>query len=111
MYGRHVIVPVCLRGEVLAGLHAAHQGVPKMHDRAMHAVFWLGMYKDLESIRNRCSYCNKSAPTQAPLPPHALLRPDYPFQIVVMDYCAIKGKTWLISADRFTERPQPQTWS
>ena len=73
-----------------------------MHDRDMHAVFWLGMHTDLESIRNRCSYCNKSAPTQAPLPPHALLRPDYPFQMVVMDYCAIKGKTWLICADRFT---------
>jgi hypothetical protein len=102
MYGRRVIVPVCLRGEVLDGLHAAHQCVTKMHDRAMHAVFWLGLYKDLEGVRNNCSYCNKSTPTQAALPPHELHSPDYPFQMIVMDYCSIKGKSWLICADRFT---------
>ena len=102
MYGRRVIIPACLRGEVLAGLHSAHQGVHKMHDRAMQAVFWLGMYKDLEIKRNNCSYCNKSAPSQAALPPKPLLSPDFPFQMIVMDYCSIKGKTWLICADRFS---------
>ena len=102
MYGRRVIVPASLRGEVLAGLHAAHQGVHKMHDRSMQAVFWLGMFKDLEVARNSCAYCNKSSPSQAALPPHVLISPDFPFQMVVMDYCSIKGKTWLICADRFT---------
>ena len=102
MYGRRVIIPACLRGEVLAGLHSAHQGVHKMHDRAMQAVFWLGMYRDLEITRNNCTYCNKSAPSQAALPPHPLLMPDFPFQMIVMDYCSIKGKTWLVCADRFS---------
>ena len=99
MHGRLVIVPACLRGEVLAGLHAAHQYVSKIHDRAMHAVFWLDLYKDLEDVSNSC-YCSKSTPTQAAIPPHTLIIPDYPFQMVVMDYCNIKGKSWLICADR-----------
>ena len=68
----------------------------------MHAVFWLGLYKDLEGVRNNCSYCNKSTPTQAALPPHEIHSSDYPFQMIVMDYCSIKGKSWLICADRFT---------
>ena len=102
MYQRRVIVPSCLRSEVLAGLHAAHQGVVKMHDRAMQAVFWHGLFKDLERVRDSCTYCNKSTPTQAALPPHTPLSPDYPFQMIVMDYCSIKGKSWLICADRFT---------
>ena len=68
----------------------------------MHAVFWLGLYNDLEGVRNNCSYCNKSTPTQTTLPPHELHSPDYPFQMIVMDYCGIKGKSWLICADRFT---------
>ena len=102
MYGRRVIVPSCLRGEVLTGLHSAHQCVVKMHDRAMHAVFWPGLYKDLERVRDNCTYCNKAAPTQAALPPHEPLSPDYPFQMIVLDYCSIKGKSWLIIADRFT---------
>ena len=73
-----------------------------MHDRAMDAVFWLGLYKDLERVRDSCTYCNKVAPTQAALPPHKPISPDYPFQMIVMDYCNIKGKSWLIIADRFT---------
>ena len=102
MYGRRVIVPSCLRGEVLDGLHAAHQCVTKMHNRAIHAVFWLGLYKDLEGMRDNCSYCNKSTSTQASLPPHKLHSPDYLFQMIVMDYCSTKSKSWLICADRFT---------
>ena len=65
----------------------------------MHAVFWLDLYKDLEDVSNSC-YCSKSTPTQAAIPPHTLIIPDYPFQMVVMDYCDIKGKSWLICADR-----------
>ena len=34
MYGRRVVVPVSLRKDVLAGLHAAHQGVVGMSNRA-----------------------------------------------------------------------------
>ena len=64
-----------------------------MHHRAMHAVFWLGLYNYLGGVRNNCSYCNKSTPTQAALPPHELHSPDYPFQMIVMDYCSIKGKS------------------
>jgi hypothetical protein len=106
MYGRRVIVPVCLRCEVMNGLHAqahaAHQCVTKMHDRAMHAVFWLGLYKGFKGVGNNCSYCNKSTPTEAALPPHEHHSPDDPFQMVFMDYCSIKCKSWLICADRFT---------
>ena len=84
------------------GLHAAHQCVTKMQNRAIHTVFWLGLYKDLEGMRDNCSYCNKSTSTQASLPPHKLHSPDYLFQMIVMDYCNTKSKSWLICADRFT---------
>ena len=102
MYNGRVVVPVGLRQEVLAGLHGAHQCIERMHKRAMSAVFWPGIYGSLELVRNSCSYCNKNAPTQQRLPPRPLQLPDYPFQMIVADYCDIKGKSWLIVADRFT---------
>ena len=61
----------------------------------MHAVFWLGLYNDLGGGKNNCSYCNKSTPTQDALPPHELHSPDYPFQMIVMDYCSIKFTGWV----------------
>ena len=36
------------------------------------------------------------------MPPHSLASPDYPFQMVVADYCNIKGKSWLVLCDRFS---------
>ena len=55
---------------------------------------------DLENLRESCSY--RYAPSQAMMPPQPLASPDYPFQMVVADYCNIKGKSWLVLCDRFS---------
>ena len=102
MLGRRVIVPSALRQEVLRSLHSAHQCPAKMSDRARDSVFWAGITADLETVRQSCSYCNKNAPSQAMMPPQPLASPDYPFQMVVADYCNIKGKSWLVLCDRFS---------
>ena len=36
------------------------------------------------------------------MPPQPLASPDYPFQMVVADYCNVKGKSWLVLCDRFS---------
>ena len=102
MYGRRVIVPRALRQEVKRILHSAHQCPVKMMDRARDSVFWAGITADLERLRDSCSYCNKNAPSQAMMPPQPLASPDYPFQMIVGDYCNIKGKSWLVLCDRFS---------
>ena len=102
MYGRQVIVPRALRQEVMRSLQSAHQCPVKMMDRAKDSVFWVGITTDLENLRDSCSYCNRNAPSQAMMPPQPLASPDYPFQMVVADYCNVKGKSWLVLCDRFT---------
>ena len=102
MYDRRVVVPESLREEVLKGLHAAHQGVVSMSNRAQQAVFWPGIFKDLEVTRAKCRECCTKAPSQPALPPARLASPEYPFQMIAADYCSLKGKTWLIVVDRFT---------
>ena len=61
-----------------------------------------GITTDIEKIRQGCDRCDTNAPSQAALPPRPLASPDYPFQMLVADYCNIKGKSWLVVADRFT---------
>ena len=102
MYGYRVIVPTKLRKEVLDGLHAAHQSVAGMLERATQAVFWPGLYQDLEETRAQCNPCNERAPSQAALPPSPIASPEYPFQMIVADYFSLKSKSWLVVADRFT---------
>ena len=68
-----------------------------MDERALQAVFWPGITTDIETIRQGCDRCDTNA-----LPPLPLASPDYPFQMLVADYCDIKGKSWLVVADRFS---------
>ena len=102
MYGCRAIIPAALRHEVLQGLHAAHQCVGGMLERAKQTVFWPGIYLALEEVRSKCVECNTKAPSQSALPPLPLASPEYPFHMIVADYCTIKAKTWLVVADRFT---------
>ena len=102
MFGRRVIVPASLRQSVLISLHSAHQCSVKMQDRAKHSVFWAGITGDIERIRQNCSFCERNAPTQPAMPPLPLASPQYPFQMIVADYFEVKGKSWLVIADRFS---------
>ena len=102
MYGRRVIVPKSLRREVLEVLHSAHQCPVKMNDRAKHSVYWSGITSDIENMRRACSYCNRNSPSQAMMPPMPLASPEFPHQMIVGDYFDVKGKTWLVLADRFS---------
>ena len=70
--------------------------------RTLSTIYWPGMVEDLEQIRKRCSSCDRNAPSQAQMPPLPLESPEYPFQMIAMDYYQIKGKSWLVIADRFS---------
>ena len=102
MLGRRVIVPSSCRRRVLDSLHSAHQGSAKMLERAKHLVYWPGIVDDLEQTRKRCSICDRNAPSQAMMPPLPLESPEFPFQMIAMDYFEVKGKSWLAIADRFS---------
>ena len=41
------LIPPPLCSEVMQSLHAAHQGVSAIHERAKSAVFWPGITKDM----------------------------------------------------------------
>ena len=101
MYDRRVLTPSSLWQEVLKGIHVSHQGVVSMSNRAQQVVFWLGIFKDLETVRATCRDCCIRAPLQPAMPPAPSFNPEYPFHMLVADYCDIKGKTWLVTADRF----------
>ena len=83
-------------------LHSGHQGTSKMNERALQVVYWPGITTEIDNVREGCGNCDKFAPSQPALPPLPLASPDYPFQMIASDYFDIKGKTWLVIADRFS---------
>ena len=97
-----VIIPSSLRQAILRTLHAAHQGVSGMGSRARSLMFWPGMTKDLEDVRDSCYECNRNAPSQAALPPTLAVPPTTPFQHVYADYFDYGGKHYLVMGDRLS---------
>ncbi len=99
LYRDCIVIPHCLRYDVLSALHSVHQGTTSMTACAESSL-WPGMTSDINETRINCLGCNRMAPSQlsAPLAPHTL--PAYPFHCVCADFFTYKGTTYLVIVDR-----------
>ena len=104
-YNNRLVIPPCLRPQILAALHSAHQGITTMTARAKSSVFWPGITNDIAQTRLRCSECNRNAPSQANAPPKELSYPTFPFQQVCADFFQYKGQHYLVTVDRYSNWP------
>ena len=102
MYNDRVIVPPSLRHRVLQHLHSAHQGISTMEQRARNIVYWPGLSKDIQDIRERCTDCNRNAPSQAATPPLPSPPPSTPFEAIFADFFDYGGCHYLVVGDRFS---------
>ena len=102
MYKDRVVIPPSLCRSAVENLHAAHQAVSTMEQRARDIVFWPGMTADIQRIRDACVDCNKIAPLQPSLPSTPAQPPSTPFEQIVADYCDYGGHHYLIIADRLS---------
>ena len=101
-YKSRAVIPVSLQQRVLETLHAAHQGVTGMVNRAEQSVFWPSITTDIARVRAVCRTCVRNAPSQPagmPVPPPS---PSYPFQMVAADYCHMNGVNYLVIGDRYS---------
>ena len=99
------MVPAGLRQEVLATLHAGHQGVSSMMARASHSVWWPGLSGDIAKLRERCLECERNTPSQQAEPPADLPDVEYPFQWICGDYFDLQGQGYLVLVDQYSGWP------
>ena len=104
-FGDRVVIPAALRQDVLDGLHLAHQGITAMILRAQSSFFWPVIQADIQRKRDSCISCMESAPSHSPLPPCPLMRLEYPFQSICIDYCHYAGHRYGVMVDRFSNWP------
>ena len=106
VYNDRVVIPSSLRNRVLENLHSAHQGTTNMTSRAQSCIFWPGMSADIQKTRDHCKTCNRNAPSQARLPPQQPRVPKSPFELICADYFKLRGKQYLVIADRLSGWPE-----
>ena len=89
-YRDRIVVPAALRGQVLAGIHPAHQGFSGMAERIDETIFWPEINPDILRTRGSCMTCIREAPSQPA---------GFP---VAPDYFSLHGHKFLVIANRFT---------
>ena len=62
--GTWIIIPRNIRSRILAQLYLAVQGVEKTRLHARTAVYWPGIYDDIEKMVKACSICQEALPEQ-----------------------------------------------
>ena len=105
LYNSRVVIPLSLRSEIMKALHSAHQGVSAMISRAEASIFWPGITSDIQRLRERCSQCQRIAPSQASPPPTPPKLPQYPFQNICADYFHYAGSYYIVIVDRYSNWP------
>ena len=101
-YKNRVVIPGVLQQRVLDILHAAHQGVSGMVNRAEQAVFWPHITTDISKMRATCRTCVRNAPSQPAGPPVTPPSPSYPFQMIAAGYFHLDGWNNLVLGDRYS---------
>ena len=97
IYRDRIIIPPTLRSDVLQALHSAHQGISMMDSRAVGSFFWPGMTPAIEETRERCTACNRMAPSKPNASPTPPIRRVYPFQAICADYFSYRGHHYLVA--------------
>ena len=99
--GDRILIPTCMRLEMLDLLHDGHFGIQKTRDRAIRSVYWPGISSQIEEMVKNCRICAKHKPDRAePLKPTPL--PDRPWQKVGADLFQIRGCNYLVVVDYYS---------
>ena len=105
MMNQRIIVPTSLRKQLLETLHAAHQGVNAMCERAADSIFWPGISIDITRTRNECEHCHRIAKSHALEGPHEISPSEYPFHKISCDYFQYENSNYLVIVDRYSNWP------
>ena len=99
LFGNRIVVPKELQDDVLEKIHQGHQGILKCRLRAMSAVWWPGISKDVENlVKDICA--SRVPPKKEPMIASDL--PLYPWQKVGADLFELKGTKYLLVIDYFS---------
>jgi len=102
-----VIVPDCLRSDVLKELHETHPGMCRMKAIARSFVWWPDIYADIQKKVADCSECQamQSAPSKATVHPWSY--PSKPWSRVHVDYAGpVNGVMYLVVVCAYSKYPE-----
>ena len=105
MAGSRIIIPSSSRTEVLREIHQGHQGETKCMLRAKSAVYWPGIYKDIQNVVGNCGACREVENAQTKCPMIVTEIPAQPWHTVGVDLFQQKSKWYILVTDVYSKAP------
>jgi hypothetical protein len=105
MAGSRIIIPMLSRPQVLQEIHKGHQGISKCTMRAKSAVYWPGMYKEIQNIVGNCGACREFENAQVKCPMVATEVPSQPWYTIGADLFQYKGRWFILVTDVYSKAP------
>ena len=106
MKGWRLVIPQCMRKEMLDTLHVGHLGAEKQKRVARMSLYWPNMNKDIDDMVQRCGVCLKYRPA---LPRDKLMdiedKRKGPWEQVGADLMHWEGKEYVVLVDYYSNYP------
>ena len=99
--GNKLYLPPSSRKDALSQLHDGHCGYAKMLKTARTIYFWPSMKHDIRSIVDNCEPCQRLQPSK-PVEPFITTNASFPMEQISIDLFHVAGKTYMVTADRFS---------
>ena len=100
--GEKIIIPLCLRKEMLKIIHSSHLGVVKCKQRARDVLFWPQMGKDIEEEIPKCTACLECQSSNPREPLFSEKPVSKPWESVSSDLFKWEGEDYLLIVDSYS---------
>ena len=109
LMGERLVVPASMRKHILDILHGSHFGAEKCKSRALQAVYWPRILKEIEDQVAHCQICQRHQRTniKEPMLPHEI--PAIPWTKVGGDILDFQGTYYLLVVDYTSKFPELAT--
>nr|XP_022907595.1 uncharacterized protein K02A2.6-like [Onthophagus taurus] len=104
--GDQVIIPSCLRKEILNKLHYGHMGINKTILKARQLIYWPNINNQIIDVIKKCYTCEKFQNSNMKETIINRELPSRPWEILAADFLHFDGKEYLIIVDAFSKFPE-----
>lgn len=103
--GGQELIPDSMTSDIRRQLHVFHQGIEKTCFLARESVYRIKMNDEIERVCRSCCLYVKSQDANPREPLHPQNVPSRPWQSIASDMFEVKGRQFLLSANRFSKHP------
>jgi hypothetical protein len=101
MKGTRILIPSCMRLNILDKIHEGHLGITKCRERAKQSVWWPGLSTQIQDMVQHCRTCAMHM-VNKPEPLFPTSFPERPWQALAIDFFKCENIDYLIVVDYFS---------